>query len=66
MKNAIEVRGLTKKFGNVPVVKSLSFDVPEGRIVGFLGPQRVRENNDPQDDVRSVDARFRQRLLPWV
>ena len=38
MKNAIEVRGLTKKFGNVPVVKSLSFDVPEGRIVGFLGP----------------------------
>ncbi|WP_022656508.1 ABC transporter ATP-binding protein [uncultured Desulfovibrio sp.] len=38
MSNAIEVRGLTKKFGDVAVVKSLTLDVPEGQIVGFLGP----------------------------
>ena len=38
MTNAIEVQGLTKTFGNVTVVDSVSFSVPEGQIVGFLGP----------------------------
>ncbi|MDA8341024.1 MAG: ATP-binding cassette domain-containing protein [Actinomycetota bacterium] len=35
---AIEVRGLTKRFGPVLAVDDLSFDVPAGRITGFLGP----------------------------
>lgn len=38
MKNAIEVRGLTKKFGDAVAVNALTFNVPEGQIVGFLGP----------------------------
>lgn len=38
MTNAIEVRGLTKKFGDITVVDALHLDVPEGRIMGFLGP----------------------------
>lgn len=37
-KIAISVRGLTKKFGDTVVVDSLDLDVPEGRIMGFLGP----------------------------
>jgi ABC-2 type transport system ATP-binding protein len=35
---AIEVSGLTKRFGEVLAVNDLSFSVGEGRIVGFLGP----------------------------
>jgi len=35
---AIEVRGLTKRFGTQTAVDDVSFDVPAGRIVGFLGP----------------------------
>ncbi len=34
----IEVRGLTKRFGEVTAVDDLSFSVPAGRIVGLLGP----------------------------
>ena len=34
----IEVRGLTKRFGNVLAVDDLSFDVQPGRVTGFLGP----------------------------
>ena len=30
--------GATKRFGAFTAVKSLSFDVPQGQIVGFLGP----------------------------
>ena len=35
---ALEVRGLTKRFGPQVAVDDVSFDVPAGRIVGFLGP----------------------------
>ena len=35
---AVSVRGLTKRFGSQVAVDDVSFDVPEGRVVGFLGP----------------------------
>ncbi len=35
---AIEVDGLTKKFGNFVAVNNISFTVPRGEIFGFLGP----------------------------
>lgn len=38
MAHAIEVTGLTKKFGPVVAVDDLSFSVDEGRVTGFLGP----------------------------
>ena len=38
MAHAIDVSGLTKRFGEVLAVDDLSFTVDEGRIVGFLGP----------------------------
>jgi ABC-2 type transport system ATP-binding protein len=34
----IEVRGLTKKFGDKVAVNDLSFDIPPGIVTGFLGP----------------------------
>jgi len=33
----IEVKNLTKKFGNFTAVNSISFDVKKGEILGFLG-----------------------------
>jgi ABC-2 type transport system ATP-binding protein len=38
MAHAIEVSGLTKRFGEVLAVDNLSFTADEGRVVGFLGP----------------------------
>jgi ABC-2 type transport system ATP-binding protein len=35
---AIEVAGLTKRFGPVSAVQQLSFSVEPGTVVGFLGP----------------------------
>lgn len=35
---AIDVRGLTKRFGGKPVVDNVSLRVGKGRIHGFLGP----------------------------
>lgn len=36
--NAIQVSGLTRKFGTITAVDEVSFDVPEGEFFGFLGP----------------------------
>ena len=35
---AIEIQGLTKRFGDVPAVDDLSFTAREGAVTGFLGP----------------------------
>jgi len=35
---AIQVRGLTKRYGHVVAVDDLSFAVSEGTVTGFLGP----------------------------
>ena len=35
--NAIEVRNLTRRFGDFTAVNDLTFDVREGEIFGFLG-----------------------------
>ncbi len=35
---AIEVQGLTKRYGDAVAVDDLSFTVPQGSITGFIGP----------------------------
>ncbi len=34
----VSVRGLTRRFGDVVAVNKVDFDIPRGRIFGFLGP----------------------------
>jgi ABC-2 type transport system ATP-binding protein len=35
---AIEINGISKRFGSVQAVSELSFEVEAGRVTGFLGP----------------------------
>lgn len=35
---AIEVEGLTKRFGKIAAVDDISFKIPVGKVFGFLGP----------------------------
>ncbi|MGP8022547.1 MAG: ATP-binding cassette domain-containing protein, partial [Methanobacterium sp.] len=36
--NAIEMKNLTKKFGDFTAVDNLSLNIKKGEIFGFLGP----------------------------
>jgi len=38
MQNAIESKGITKKFGNNTVLNDITFSVDESEIFGFIGP----------------------------
>ena len=38
MSAAIEIQGMSKRFGKVEAVRDLSFEVEAGRVTGFLGP----------------------------
>jgi len=35
---AVEVRGLTKRYGEIEAVRGIDFEVHEGEVFGFLGP----------------------------
>ena len=36
---AIEIKGLSKRFGDVSAVEDLSFTARRGAVTGFLGPK---------------------------
>jgi len=36
--NAVELEGVTKRFGRHVAVDSLDLAVPEGAVYGFIGP----------------------------
>jgi ABC-type molybdenum transport system ATPase subunit/photorepair protein PhrA len=38
MKTAIELKDVTKKFGQTTAVKDLNLSIPEGGLYGFIGP----------------------------
>ncbi|WP_377864838.1 ABC transporter ATP-binding protein [Bacillus sp. R86525] len=37
MSNVLEIRNLSKSFGNKVILKNITFNVPSGSIVGFIG-----------------------------
>ena len=42
----IEVQHVSKRYGRVTAVDDVSFRVEKGEILGFLGPERRRQNHD--------------------
>ena len=57
----IEVRGLTKRYGDILAVDDLSFDVEPGKVTGFLGPNGAGQVDDDADDARPGPAHRRAR-----
>ena len=38
MNNAIEIRNITKRFGNLAALDNVTFSVPDGSVFGLIGP----------------------------
>ena len=59
---AIELDGVTKRFGDVTAVSDLDLTVPEGEVFGFLGPNGAGKSttiNMLLDFVRPTDGEIR-------
>ena len=44
----VEIKGVTKTFGEKTALENLSFSVPSGQICGLLGPNGAGENDSFQ------------------
>jgi ABC-2 type transport system ATP-binding protein len=53
---AIEVQGLSKRFGKVQAVSDLSFTVEAGRVTGFLGPNGAGKSTTLRMILRLIRA----------
>ena len=51
----VEIKNLTRFYGNIPAVKNLSFTVEDGEILGFLGPNGAVRNHDMQIMVKAFE-----------
>lgn len=47
MSAIIECKNLTHYYGQRKIYENLSFEVPQGRILGLLGKKWYRENDNP-------------------
>ena len=46
----IEVKNVTKKYGNFVAVDNISFNIKEGEIIGLLGPNGAGKSNNEYDN----------------
>ncbi len=61
MTAVITTRGLVKHFGRLRAVDGIDLDVRAGDIYGFLGRQRLRQDDDRPDAARARAAHQRRR-----
>jgi ABC-2 type transport system ATP-binding protein len=58
MRSILDVKGLTKKYGNKTVVKGITFHVQEGEIFGILGPNGAGKTTTLEmlETLRPIDS----------
>ncbi|MCG2889052.1 MAG: hypothetical protein L7H11_06920 [Sulfolobales archaeon] len=56
---AISLKDVRKSFGKFQALKGVSFNVQEGSVTGFVGPQRSGEDDYDQGNGGPREARFR-------
>ena len=62
MENAIEIKNLSKEYKDFSL-KNISFDVPEGAIVGLIGENGARKNYNNKIYTKYYKFRWRNKNI---
>lgn len=57
MTSMVIAKNIVKTFGSKIALNTISFEIKEGEIFGFLGPSGSGENNDDQYSYRTTASR---------
>ena len=62
----IQVKNVTKKYGNVTAVDNISFTVKDGEVVGFLGPNGAGKSTTMNMITGFIEQTTRRNHNRWI
>ena len=61
METSIRTEDLSKTFGSTRALVDLNLEVPQGEVLGYLGPERRRQDDDDPAAARAHPGDVRTR-----
>lgn len=62
----LKCENLNKNFGKKQILKNVSFEIEEGDILGFIGPNGARKNDNNKINTRSSKHNKWQSCNKWI
>lgn len=62
----LRCKNLNKNFGKKQILKNVSFEIEKGDILGFIGPNGARENNNNKINTRSSKYNKWWSINKWI
>ena len=60
----LSIDGVSMRFGGIVALDGVSFDVGAGQICGFIGPERIRQDDAVQLPQPALHAAIRRDPVP--
>lgn len=62
----LKCENLNKNFGKKQILKNVSFEIEEGDILGFIGPNGARKNDNNKINTRPSKYNKWQSCNKWI
>ena len=62
----LKCENLYKNFGKKQILKNVSFEISGGDILGFIGPNGARKNNNYKTNFRTSKYNKRKSINKWI
>lgn len=66
METILKCENLCKTFGKRNILKNVSLEIKQGDILGFIGPNGARKNNDNKVNFRITERNEWKGKYQWI